>query len=175
MLGFSVKTALCDKNMRSLWKRVTEKNVIELKMYTVKLTRAKLSANGGNFTRGLHLKKPHMQFTCHTCSLPVKTGKFTRVYAASTSRRIHADCLQLQVNLAEHNGYFTGNIAFGTHANLPATSMQNCLLLQAKIHAIGRQKHPQSQAKTCLVHRIRLPIVPFLSSNFRFKMFCVPF
>ena len=39
--------------------------------YTVKLTRAKLPANAGNFTHGLHVKKaPHavymryMQFTC---------------------------------------------------------------------------------------------------------------
>ena len=31
-----------------------------------------------------------MQFTGVTCSLPVKTGKYTCFYAASTSRRIHA-------------------------------------------------------------------------------------
>ena len=29
-----------------------------------------------------------MQFTCVTCSLPVETGKLTRVYAASNSRAI---------------------------------------------------------------------------------------
>ena len=55
--------------------------------YTVKLTRAKLIANAVNFTCRLHVRRPHTQFTCVTCSLPVKTGKFTRVYAASTSRR----------------------------------------------------------------------------------------
>ena len=88
-----------------------------------------------------------MQFTSVTCSLPVKTGKLTRVYAASTSCRIQANCPQPYVNLPEYNEYFTGNFTCGTHANLPTTSMENCLLLQAKIHAIGMQKHPQSQAK----------------------------
>ena len=34
-----------------------------------------------------------MQFTCVTCSLPVKTGNYTCFYAASTSRRIHAIAL----------------------------------------------------------------------------------
>ena len=100
--------------------------------YTVKLTRAILPANAGNFARGLLVKRPHTQFTWVTCSLPVKTGKFTRVYAASTSCRIHANCLQPRVNLLEYNGYFTGNFTCGTHENLSATSMQNCLLLQAK-------------------------------------------
>ena len=32
----------------------------------------------------------HKQFACATCSLPVKTGKFTCFYAASTSCKIHA-------------------------------------------------------------------------------------
>ena len=45
------------------------------------------------------------------------------------------------VTLPEYNGYFTGNFTCGSHANLPATSKQNCLILQAKIHAICRQKH----------------------------------
>ena len=34
-----------------------------------------------------------MQFTCSTCSLPVKTGQYTCFHAASTSRRIHAIAL----------------------------------------------------------------------------------
>ena len=46
--------------------------------------------NAGNFTCSSQVKRPHMQFTCVTCSLPVKTGKYTCFYAASTSRRIHA-------------------------------------------------------------------------------------
>ena len=50
-----------------------------------------LPANAGVFTcKMTHVKKPHTQFTCVTCSLPVETGKFTYFYAASTSRRIHA-------------------------------------------------------------------------------------
>ena len=95
--------------------------------YTVKLAPAKLPANA--------------QFTCVSCSLPVKTGKFTCVDAASTSSRKHANCLQAHVNLHEYQGYSTGNFTCGTHANFLATSMQNCLALQAKIHAICRQKH----------------------------------
>ena len=58
--------------------------------YTVKLTRAKLPANVGNFTCGMHVKGPHTQLTCVICRLPVKTVTFTRVYAASTWHRIHA-------------------------------------------------------------------------------------
>ena len=115
--------------------------------YTVKLTRAKLPANTGNFTRRLHVKRPHTQFTCVTCSLSVKTGKFTRVYAANTSHRIHANCLQPHVNLPEYNGYFTSNFTWRTHEKLPVNSMQNCLILQAKKQAIGKQKDLQSQAK----------------------------
>ena len=37
------------------------------------------TANAGNFTCGPHVKKPHTQFTCVTCSLLVKSDKFTRV------------------------------------------------------------------------------------------------
>ena len=53
--------------------------------YLVKLARS----NAGNFTCWPHAKRPHMQFVYVTCSLPVKTVKFTCIYAASTSRRIH--------------------------------------------------------------------------------------
>ena len=43
--------------------------------YTVKLMRAKLPASAANFNSGLHVKRPHTQFTCITCSLPAQTGK----------------------------------------------------------------------------------------------------
>ena len=109
--------------------------------YTVKLARAKLPANAGNFTCSSQVKRSLAQFTCVTCSLPVNTGKFTCFEAASTSRRTHANCLRAHVNLLEYYRHFTGSFTCGTHANLPATSMQNCLLLQAKIHATYRQKH----------------------------------
>ena len=102
----------------------------------------------------MHVKRPLTQFTCVTCSLPVKIGKFTRVYAASTSRRIQANCQQPHVNLPEYKEYFTGNFTCGTHANLAATSMQKCLLLQAKRAAIAGknilncgQKYPQLTEK----------------------------
>ena len=95
------------------------------------------------------VKRPHTQFTCVICknSLFVKTGKFIRVYGASTSRRLHTNCLQPRVNLRECNEYFKSNSTSGTHTNLPVTSMQNCLLLPVKIYAICRQKHPQLQVK----------------------------
>ena len=109
--------------------------------YTVKLARAKLPANAGNFTCSSQVKRSLAQFTCVTCSLPVITGKYTCFEAASTLRRTHAHCLRAHVNLLEYHRYFTGSFTCGTHANLPATSMQNCLLLQAKIHATYRQKH----------------------------------
>ena len=120
---------------------LTSNKVGSTSTYTVKLAGAKLPANAGNFTCSSQVKRPHTQFTCVTCSLPVKTGKFTSDDAASTSRRIHANCLQAHVSLLEYHGHFTGNFTCGTHANLPATSMQICLLLQAKIHATCRQKH----------------------------------
>ena len=110
-------------------------------IFTVKLARSKLPENAGNFTWSLQVKRPHTQFTCVTCSLPVKTVKFTCVEAASTSRRIYANCLQAHAILPEYHGNFTGNFTCRTHATLPATSMQNFLLLQAKIHATYRQKH----------------------------------
>ena len=37
----------------------------------------KLPANANNFSCGPHVKTPHMQIICTTCSLPVKTGKIT--------------------------------------------------------------------------------------------------
>ena len=122
--------------------------------YTVKLTRAKLPANAGNFTCGLHVKRPHTQFVCVTCSLLVKKVQFTRVYATSTSLRIHANGLQPHVSLPDHSGYLTGNFISGTHANSPAIAMQNCLHSLAKKPATSGkttrhsiQKYSQSQAK----------------------------
>ena len=101
-------------------------------MYTVKLARAKLPANAGNFACSSQVKRSLARFTCVTCGLPVITGKFTCFETASTSRGTHAHCLRANVNLPEYHRYFTGSFTCGTHANLPATSMQNCLLLQAK-------------------------------------------
>ena len=101
-------------------------------IYTVKLARAKLPANAGNFACSSQVKRSLARFTCVTCGLPVITGKFTCFETASTSRGTHAHCLRAHVNLPEYHRYFTASFTCGTHANLPATSMQNCLLLQAK-------------------------------------------
>ena len=129
------------------------------------MTLAKLPANACNVTCGLHVKWPHTQFTCVTCSLPAETGKFTRVYAAS---RIHANCLQPHVNLPEYSLYFTGffnceksfKFARNWHAKLSAfTGKSTCNLhtkkpqLQARIPANAgkytrncRKKYPHLQA-----------------------------
>ena len=124
-------------------------------VHTVKLTRAKIPANSGKFSYGSDVKRPHTQLTCVICSLPINTGEYTRVYAASTSRKIHANCLQPRVNLLECNGQFTGK--------LPAELMQicqrpqKCLLLQtkttcnlqAKIPAIAGKKTNNCAQNTC--------------------------
>ena len=102
----------------------------------------------GNFTCSSQAKRSLAQFTCVTCSLPVSTGKFTCFEAASTSRRTHANCLRAHVHLPEYHKHFTGSFTCGTHANLPATSMQKCLLLQAKIHATYRQKNVNAGKNT---------------------------
>ena len=50
-----------------------------------------ITCKGGNFyLRKDACKRLHAQFTFVTCSLSVKTSKFTCFYTASTSRRIHA-------------------------------------------------------------------------------------
>ena len=116
--------------------------------------RAKLPEKASKFTSRLHVKSLYTQFTYVTCSSPVKTDKFTQLHSASTSRRIHAHCLQPHVNLPEHSRFLKGKFTCGTYANSPAIGMQNCLLLQAKIHAIWgkntrncRQKYLHLQEK----------------------------
>ena len=128
------------RNMESFYSR--KRHVLHCK-----LTLAKLPANAVNFTGGPHVKRPHTLFTCVTCNLPVRTGNFTRVYVASSSRKIHANCLQPHVNLPEYSGYFTGNFTCGTHANLSAIGLQNCLFLQAKVKCNLPVKNLQFQAK----------------------------
>ena len=130
--------------------------------YTVKLTRAKLPANAGNFTRGLHVKRLHTQFTCATCSLPVNTGKFTRVYAASTSRRLHANCLPPDVNLqvilnaelmqiwprlACKNARVYRQKYMQFAGKNTRIACKNTRHMIAKITANARKIHAQSQAK----------------------------
>ena len=108
-------------------------------IYTVKLARAKLPANAGNFTCSSQVKRSPTQFTCVTCSLPVKPSKFTCVEAASTSRRIHAKCLQAHVNLPEYHGHLL--------VILYAELMQNCPRLACKISCICRQKYKSLAGK----------------------------
>ena len=107
-----------------------------------------------------------MQFTCVTCSLRVKTGKFTRIYAASTSSRIHANCLQLQIILSEYKEYFTSKNTRGAHANLPATSFagKNTCNWQARTYKIARKmtcnwqaKTPEIAGNTAIIQRVKSP------------------
>ena len=85
---------------------------------------------GKKVPRAVYLR--YMQFSC-------KAGKFTCVEAASTSRRIHANCLQAHVNLPEYHRHFTGNFTCGTHAYLPR--------LACKIACFCRQKYMQFTGK----------------------------
>ena len=80
------------------------KNFQQVSLYTVKLARAKLPANAGNFTCSPQAKRPHTQFTWIICNLAVKTDEFTCFHAAGTSRRIHANGLQLHAIFFEYNG-----------------------------------------------------------------------
>ena len=66
---------------------------VDTPAYTVKLVQAKLPANAGNSSCSSEVKRSLAQSTCVTCSLPVKTGNYTCIYGASTSRRIHAIAL----------------------------------------------------------------------------------
>ena len=78
-----------------------------------------------------------MQFTCVTCSLPVKTGNYTCFYAASISRRIHAIALdkarKMQVTspawcrltYLQFAGEFTRGV------------IADCLQLQVILHGIA--------------------------------------
>ena len=96
----------------------------EVILCTIKLTRAKLTENAGKFTRGLHVKRPHRQFTCITCSLLVETGKFTcgtasrqkttenagkntRIIAGKNTRNCRQKYLQLHAICYDTAGKFT--------------------------------------------------------------------
>ena len=121
--------------------------------FTVKLACAKLPANAGNFIWRPPLKKPPTQLTCVTCSIPVEKGNFPCVCAASTPRRIHANCLQPHVNLLEYRGYFTGNFTGTWQAKTQAICKQSTAIAR-KIPAIAskntrncRRKHPQLRPK----------------------------
>ena len=78
-------------------------------------------------------KAPHAVYLRYI-QITSKNKKFTCIYAVNTSRRIHANCLLPHVNLLENSQYVIN-------------PLQNCLRLQAKTHAICRQKYAQSQAK----------------------------
>ena len=68
-------------------------SLLALPQVIIDFRQVALPANAGNCTCSSQVKRPHMQCTCVTCSLPVKTGNYTCFYAASTSRRIHAIAL----------------------------------------------------------------------------------
>ena len=91
----------------------------------------------GNFTCSSQVKRPHTQFTCVTCSLPVKTSNFTCFYATSTSRKIHTIALnearKLQVTSPSWCRLtylqFAGDFTRGCDSRLPAiavNSVWNC-------------------------------------------------
>ena len=137
-----------------------------------KLARANLPANASTSTCGPLVKRPQMQFTCVTCSLHVKTGKFkfTCVYAASISRRIHTNCLQLHVTLPEKSVYFTDNFTYGALANSLAISMQNYLVSWAKSHANFKQL-PTTAGRNTRNARQKIPPVGSKNTCFALVLF----
>ena len=135
-----MKILACATNHGRLSKNLKDMETRGKLVNTVNLAGSKLSANVGNFTCGWQVEKPHTQFISVTCSLPIKTVKFSSVYAASTSFRIHDNYLHSLVNLPEYSGFLTGNFTCGINANLPAIGMHNCRLLQVKIHATSSKK-----------------------------------
>ena len=102
---------------------------------TVELARAKLPANASNFTCSSRVKRPHTQFTCVTCSLPVKTDKNTCFYSSSTSCRVHPNT--------------TGILPVILHAEL----MQICPRLACKIACFCWQKYIQFAGKNTGISR----------------------
>ena len=118
------------------------------------------------------MKRPHTQLICVRCSLSIKTGKFTCVYWASTSRRTHTYCLLSHVNLSGDSGYSIGNFKWKTHAKSPTTGTQNFLFCRQKYMQLFaenirnrkqnmgkcRQELPQLQAKDAQV-QVKYPQV----------------
>ena len=105
----------------------------EPKNYTVKLARAKLPANSGNFT----------------CSLPVNTGKFTCFEAASTSRRTHANCLRAHLNLLEYHRHFTGSFTCGSVYLRPSQVFLHAPVLQCNASVNSFSQGETTNASVC--------------------------
>ena len=85
-----------------------------------------LPTNLGNFTCGAsHVKRPHTQYFCNTCLLPVKTNNFTFIYAKKTSRKNHANCLQPYVVLLEFSISFTSTLTCELSSSLHAKLTAN--------------------------------------------------
>ena len=100
--------------------------------YTVELARAKLPENAGNFTCGSYVKRPHMQFTCITCSLPVKQVNLP----APTRQALHAEYTRIASTRRE----IYINIAGILQIILQAVVMQICPRLAYKIACFCNQK-----------------------------------
>ena len=83
------------------------------------------------------MKKHQTQFTCVTCSLPVKTGKFTYSYAASTSRGIDviARYKARKLRVTSPAGCRLTYLHFAGEFNLAVTAY--CLQLQVFLGAIA--------------------------------------
>ena len=81
-----------------------------------------------------HVKGPQALFFFTFFKVYLQKCRLKCVYAASNSSRLHANYLQLQVNLLEVAGVFLVNL-HAISCNFILDGMQNFLLLQAKTHA----------------------------------------
>ena len=112
------------------------------------------------------MKRPNTQFTCVTCTLPVKTGNYTCFYAARTSRRIHAIALnearKLQVNSPAwcRLGYlhFEGEFTRGVIADCPQLQVILCGIASF-LPAIVRVFFPACAVIFACVWRVFLPAI----------------
>ena len=111
---------------KNLYWKVLKRDDNDNFIYTVKLMLTKLPANADNFNYGPYVRGPHVQFTCVTCRLPTKTGKFSCVYPASTSRGNY------EGKFASTKRYFTGKFIFGTLHLRPSQVIFNAPVLQCK-------------------------------------------
>ena len=122
---------------------------------TVKLTCAKLPANASIFNCKLHVEKYHTQFTCATRSA-VYLYKQVKL-PASTRRKARAGNTQIACSHMYTYQNITLTLQVILHAQPMQIHPQRYLLLQAKTHAICRQKNSQSTAEITAIARKKTP------------------
>ena len=138
--------------------------VLVASTYTVKLARAKLPANAGNFTCSSQVKRSHTQFTCVTRSLPVKTEytriacKRMKIYLNTTGILqvvLHAELMEICPRLACKIACFCGQKYMQLAGKNTTIAGKNTRQTQAKITAnAGKNTRKIAGKKPAIPHRI---------------------